>query len=130
MPRPAEKWRAHTTRRPQKSSSSAVSAFGGANAATHSRTVASGVTQGLLVKTVQPVYPEQAKYAHIQGAVVMGAIISKNGDVTDLEVLDGPIELVVSAVNAVRRWKYRPYVLNGEPVEVDTRITVNYTLSF
>ena len=92
--------------------------------------VSAGVTQGLLFKKVQPVYPEHAKYAHIQGAVVMSAIISKNGDVTDLEVLDGPIELVVSAVNAVRQWKYRPYLLKGEPVEVDTRITVNYTLSF
>lgn len=92
--------------------------------------VSSGVTQGLLVKKVPPVYPEQAKYARIQGMVVMSAIISKNGDVTDLEVLEGPIELAVSAVNAVRQWKYRPYLFRGEPVEVDTTITVNYTLSF
>ena len=59
----------------------------------------------------------------------MNAIISKSGDIVDLEVLDGPIELVVSAVNAVRQWKYQPYVLNGEPVEVTTQITVHYTLS-
>lgn len=91
--------------------------------------VASGVTRGLIVKKVQPVYPQQAKYARIQGSVIMRAVINKNGDVTDLEVLDGPIELAVSAVNAVRQWKYRPYVLNGEPVEVMTTITVNYTLS-
>jgi protein TonB len=91
--------------------------------------VATGVTLGLLVKRVQPVYPEQAKHAGIQGAVVMHAVISKNGDVSDLEVLDGPMELVVSAVNAVRQWKSRPHLSKGEPVEVDTRITVNYTLS-
>ena len=59
----------------------------------------------------------------------MSAVINKNGDVVDLEALDGPIELVVSAVNAVRQWKYRPYLLNGEPVEVMTQITVNYTLA-
>ena len=92
--------------------------------------VAQGVTQGLILKKVPPVYPQQARYARIQGSVVMSAIISKRGDVVDLEVLDGPIELAVSAVNAVRQWKYRPYVLNGEPVEVRTQITVNYTLSY
>jgi protein TonB len=91
--------------------------------------VAQGVTQGMVIKKVQPVYPPQARYAGIQGTVVMSAVISKNGDVVDLEVLNGPIELVVSAVNAVRQWKYRPYLLMGEPVEVDTQITVNYRLS-
>ena len=91
--------------------------------------VAQGVSQGLILKKVPPVYPQQAKYARIQGSVVMSAVISKSGDVVDLEVLDGPIELAVSAVNAVRQWKYRPYVLNGEPVEVRTQITVNYVLS-
>lgn len=90
--------------------------------------VAAGVSQGLILKKVEPVYPQQAKYARIQGAVVMSAIINKNGDIVDLEVLEGPIELVVSAVNAVRQRKYRPYVLNGEPVEVMTQITVKYTL--
>jgi len=59
----------------------------------------------------------------------MSAVISKTGDVVDLEVIEGPIELVVSAVNAVRQWKYRPYVLKGEPIEVDTQLTVNYTLT-
>jgi protein TonB len=59
----------------------------------------------------------------------MSAVISKNGDVIDLEVLHGPIELSVSAVNAVRQWKYRPYVLNGQAVEVRTEIMVNYVLS-
>jgi len=91
--------------------------------------VSSGVSVGLLIKKVVPVYPPEAKYAHIQGSVVMQAVINKAGDVVDLEVISGPIELVVSAVNAVRKWKYRPYLLLGNPVEVQTQIVVNYTLS-
>jgi len=91
--------------------------------------VSQGVTAGMVVKRVQPIYPEQARQAHIQGSVRMSAIISKTGEVVDIEVIEGPIELVVSAVNAVRQWKYRPYLLKGEPVEVDTQLTVNYTLS-
>ena len=58
----------------------------------------------------------------------MSAVISEAGDVVDLEVIDGPIELAVSAVNAVRLWKYRPYSLNGAPVKVLTEIVVNYAL--
>jgi protein TonB len=91
--------------------------------------VSSGLTQGLIVKKVQPVYPQEAKYKHIQGSVRLNAVISKTGDVVDLEVADGPIELAVSTVNAVRQWKYRPYILKGEPAEVQTTITVNFTLS-
>jgi protein TonB len=92
--------------------------------------VAMGVMTGLLIKKVQPVYPPEAKYAHIQGTVVLQAVISKTGDVVDLEVVSGPIELVVSAVNAVRKWKYRPYLLMGKPVAVSTQIVVNYVLQF
>jgi TonB family protein len=91
--------------------------------------IAQGISQGLIVKKVAPVYPPEAKYARIQGTVVLSAVINESGDVADLEVLDGPIELVVSAVNAVRQWKYRPYILNRQPVEVNTQITVNYALS-
>jgi TonB family protein len=90
--------------------------------------VSPGVSTGLLIKKVQPVYPPEARYARIQGSVVMRAVINKAGDVADLEVISGPIELVVSAVNAVRKWKYRPYLLNGEPVAVQTQIVVNYAL--
>jgi TonB family protein len=91
--------------------------------------VSTGVTVGLLIKKVQPVYPLEARHDGIQGTVIMQATINKSGDVVDLEVLSGPIELVVSAVNAVRKWKYRPYLLKGEPVTVETQIVVNYTLS-
>jgi TonB family protein len=91
--------------------------------------VATGVSTGLLLKKVQPVYPQEARHERIQGKVLMNAVISKTGDVVDLEVIDGPIELAVSAVNAVRLWKYGPYLLNGTPVEVLTQIVVNYYLS-
>jgi TonB family protein len=90
--------------------------------------VLSGVTTGLLIKRVNPVYPADAREAYIQGTVVLRAEISKAGDITDLELVDGPIELAGSAVAAVRQWKYKPYLLNGQPVTVDTQIQVNYQL--
>jgi protein TonB len=88
------------------------------------------MSTGLLIKKVQPVYPPEARYTHIQGSVVLEAVINKVGDVVDLEVISGPRELVPSAVNAVRMWKYRPYLLNGEPVAVQTSVIVNYELRY
>jgi TonB family protein len=90
--------------------------------------VLSGVTTGLLMKKVNPTYPEDARAAHIQGTVVLRAEISKAGEITDLELVDGPIELAGSAVAAVRQWRYKPYLLMGQPVSVDTEILVNYQL--
>jgi len=90
--------------------------------------VSSGVTAGLLIKKVTPVYPDDARHAYIQGTVVLRAEISKTGDITDLELVDGPIELAGSAVAAVRQWKYKPYLLLGQPVAVVTTIQVNYQL--
>jgi TonB family protein len=91
--------------------------------------VSAGVSGGLLIKKVVPSYPLEARQAHIQGSVVLQAEIDKSGDIVDLEVIDGPLELVVSAVNAVRQWKYRPYLLLGQPVAVETQIVVNYFLT-
>ncbi len=91
--------------------------------------VAEGVLRGRVIKQIRPIYPVEARNAHIQGTVRLHAIINKNGDIADLEVLGGPIELVVSAVNAVRQGKYHPYLLMGNLVEVDTEMNVNYTLS-
>ncbi|HKU28477.1 MAG TPA: energy transducer TonB [Candidatus Sulfotelmatobacter sp.] len=90
--------------------------------------VSAGVTKGLLIKTVPPIYPEEARRAYIQGTVLLQADIDKTGDITDLELLDGPIELAGSAVAAVRQWKYKPYLLLGQPVTVRTQIQVNYQL--
>ena len=90
--------------------------------------VSSGVMQGLIISQPQPVYPDEAKAQHIQGVVVLHARISKEGAIKDLDVLSGPPALIVSAIDAVRQWKYKPYLIDGEPTEVETTINVNYTL--
>ena len=89
----------------------------------------SAMMQGLLVHRVEPTYPALARTARIQGAVRLKAVISKQGTIENLQVVTGPPMLVAAAVDAVRQWRYRPYVLNGEPVEVETEITVNFVLS-
>ncbi len=89
----------------------------------------SSMLEGNLIRRVQPSYPVLAKTAHIQGAVVLSAIISKAGTIENLHVLSGHPMLVAAAIEAVRQWRYRPYILNSEPVEVETQITVNFTLS-
>ena len=90
--------------------------------------VSQGVTQGLLIRRVQPTYPQLARQARIQGTVVLQAEISKTGDIINLQVVSGHPMLAPAALDAVKQWKYKPYILNGEPVEVDTQITVNFTL--
>ena len=90
--------------------------------------VSQGVTQGLLIRKVQPVYPALARQARIQGTVLLQAQISKTGDIENLQSISGHPMLVPAAIDAVRQWKYKPYILNGEPVEVDTQVTVNFTL--
>ncbi len=91
--------------------------------------VSQGVTEGLLMKKVQPQYPPLARQARIQGQVVLQASIGKDGTVQNLRAISGHPMLTPSAIEAVRQWKYRPYFLNGEAVEVDTTITVNFTLA-
>jgi len=91
--------------------------------------VSQGVTEGLLTRKVQPAYPPLAKTARIQGDVVLNALISKNGNIENLRVMSGHPMLVTSALDAVKQWKYKPYILNGEPVEVETTITVKFTLA-
>jgi len=90
--------------------------------------VSGGVTAGNLVYGPKPPYPAIARTARVQGAVVLRAIISKSGTIENLQVVSGHPMLTQSALEAVRQWKYKPYYLNGEPVEVDTTITVNFTL--
>jgi protein TonB len=91
--------------------------------------VSQGVSTGLILKKVPPKYPEKARQHRIQGTVVLHATISKEGDVVDLSSVSGDPLLVKSAVKAVKQWKYKPYLLQGKPVEVDTQIVVNFTLS-
>lgn len=91
--------------------------------------ISGGVAAGQIVSKVTPIYPPEAKEKGIQGAVVLHAIIGKDGAVQDLAVISGPPELVPSAMEAVKQWVYKPYLLNGEPVDVETTITVNFALS-
>ena len=85
--------------------------------------------EAYLVHRVQPEYPPLAKSVRIQGEVVLQAVISRNGTIENLQVLSGHPMLVRAAVDAVRQWRYRPYLLNGEAVEVETQITVNFVPS-
>jgi TonB family protein len=91
--------------------------------------VSSGVAHGNLIYKVQPVYPKAAVANHVQGAVILHAIIGRDGIMKLVEVVSGPPELVEAAKGAVEQWRYRPYLLNGSPVEVDTKIQVNFNLS-
>jgi TonB family protein len=91
--------------------------------------VSSGVMAGSLVSRADPVYPAIAKAAHVQGAVILHAVISKDGEIEDLAVVSGPSMLQSAAMDAVRRWKYKPYLLQGVPTAVETTITVNFTFA-
>jgi periplasmic protein TonB len=89
----------------------------------------SHMDEGSLIYRVQPLYPALARQVRIQGPVRLRAIISKSGTIENLQALGGHPMLIPAALNAVRQWLYRPYLLNGEPVEVETEITVNFVLS-
>jgi protein TonB len=90
--------------------------------------VSEGVEQAQLVSRIEPQYPVLAKETRTQGTVFLRAIISREGRITSLEVLSGHPLLVREALDAVRQWRYRPTLLNGEPVEVETSITVIFRL--
>lgn len=91
--------------------------------------VSQGVVQGLKVRDAKPTYPPLARQARIQGVVILQALISKTGDIENLQLISGHPMLAPAAIEAVKQWKYKPYLLNGEPVEVETQVQVNFTLS-
>lgn len=91
-------------------------------------TISSGVSAGMLLSPIRPVYPTIAKAAGISGTVVVEAVISKAGTVESLRVVTGPELLRCAALDALRMARYRPYLLNGEPTEVQTTFTVNFRL--
>ena len=97
-------------------------------AAPKSIRVGGNVAQANLIRQVTPVYPPIAKTAHISGTVLLHAIIGKDGTVQDLQYISGPPLLMKNAMDAVRQWRYKPTLLNGEPVDVDTTISVVFTL--
>jgi protein TonB len=89
----------------------------------------SSILEGSLIRRVTPTYPPLARTARIQGPVVLFAVISKAGTIDKLRALSGPPMLIPAAIEAVSQWRYRPYILNNEPIEVETQITVNFLLS-
>jgi protein TonB len=91
--------------------------------------VASRVAEANLIHDVTPQYPPEAGRARIEGTVVLMAVIGTDGTVKDMRVESGLPILAQAAMDAVKQWRYRPYTVNGEPVEVDSRITINFTLS-
>ena len=91
--------------------------------------VSQGVTRGLLIQKVEPIYPVIARQARVQGDVVLRAIVSKEGNITELELVSGHPMLAPAAIEAVKKWHYRPFLLNGEPIEVETLVTVLFRIS-
>jgi len=90
--------------------------------------ISQGVTKGLLIYRIDPTYPTVARQARIQGSVVLGAVIDKDGNIENLELVSGHPMLAPAAINAVKLWRYKPFLLNGQAVEVETTITVNFQL--
>jgi protein TonB len=90
--------------------------------------VSSGVMQALLVKKVPPQYPQDAKDQHIEGVVVLKINTDKEGNVYQAELVSGHPQLAPAAIEAVKQWKYKPYQLNGWPVEVESQVQINFTL--
>jgi periplasmic protein TonB len=91
--------------------------------------ISQGVTKGLLIHRVEPTYPPLARQARVQGEVVLSAVIDREGNIQNLQLISGHPMLVPSAITAVKQWHYKPYLLNGQPVEVETTITVIFALS-
>jgi len=90
--------------------------------------VSSGVSQGMLIAPIRPVYPAIARAARVEGSVVVEAIISRTGTIERLRVVSGPQMLQSAAIDAIREARYRPFQLNGKPTEVQTTITVNFRM--
>ena len=90
--------------------------------------VSSGVVSGMLLSPIRPIYPPIARAAHVEGSIVIEAVISRSGRVESLNVVSGPEMLREAALDAIRQARYAPYKLNGEPVDVQTVITVVFRL--
>jgi len=91
--------------------------------------VADTIISQQIVTKVAPVYPALARQAHIQGTVILKVMINKSGDVESMQLFSGHPILAPAAIEAVKQWKYKPFLLNGEPVDVETNVTVNFTLA-
>jgi protein TonB len=90
--------------------------------------ISAGVAGGLLIQRTSPVYPQIAREARVSGTVVIQAIISKTGTIENLRAVSGPTMLRQAALDAVKTWRYKPYLLDGQPVDVETTVSVNFSL--
>jgi protein TonB len=90
--------------------------------------ISQGVSQGLVIKKISPSYPPTALRLRIEGPVELLATISKKGDISAVKVVSGDPNLTRAAVDAVKQWKYQPYLLDGAPVEIQTQVTINFKL--
>jgi len=106
-----------------------LSSLTSAQEPTPQRVVGAQRMADLIMRKVEPVYPPLARAARIQGTVTLRVVINKSGDVENMQLISGHPMLVGAAIDAVRQWRYRPYILNDEPVEVETQVTVNFSLS-
>ncbi|MGA9689068.1 MAG: energy transducer TonB, partial [Candidatus Sulfotelmatobacter sp.] len=90
--------------------------------------VSQGISQGLILKKVAPSYPTSALRLRVEGPVELLATVSKRGDISAVKIISGDPTLARAAVDAVRQWKYKPYLLDGSPVEIQTQVTINFKL--
>ena len=90
--------------------------------------VSARVTAGLVKKRIPPDYPQEAKDKHLEGSVVLNVIVDRQGNVSDAKLFSGEAVFAPAAIDAVKKWRYRPFLLNGEPVVFETQVTVNFTL--
>ncbi len=88
--------------------------------------VSQGVMEGNIVHRVEPVYPPEARRNHIQGTVLLQATIGKDGRIHDVKAISGPPELIEASIGAIQQWRYRPYLLQGNPVQVETTIKIQF----
>lgn len=94
----------------------------------HRVRVSQGVTKGMVVYRIEPTYPPLARQARIQGVVVLTAMIDRDGNIQNLQLVSGHPMLAPAAIDAVKHWRYKPFLLNGQPVEVETTVTVNFRM--
>jgi TonB family protein len=84
------------------------------------------VMQSLLTHKIEPIYPEAARQANVQGVVIIEALVGTDGTVVDVRAISGPDELTLAALDAVKWWRFQPYLVNGQPAQVKTRLAVDF----
>jgi periplasmic protein TonB len=88
--------------------------------------ISQGISGGVLLQKVLPVYPSEARQLHVKGTVVLAGTINERGQIEDVKLVSGPSLLAGAAMEAVRKWRYSPYLLNGKPIRKETEISVTF----